>query len=344
MPQAGPIPSKRGELGFVEGVHEQVQEPSQMIDQVPLPASAHYPVDSSIPFPFQGPVIEAQYSDTAQTISDANSMANVGKRRFFGRKRPPIFMGIGFTTLVLLVAQLLVFVGTLIGWVFAALAFSGGGTPNLPSAGLIDYENIPQYDDPGPSRVIFVHLTFAIVALTQIVFIEHGIFRARAERYAFKHQGEMPPASPQHGHSGRNASMPVPPWNRPPLPTYEAALTSGYVGTGDVEDVEIARPPPPAYGRTRGSSLILAGHLPENLRAREYEQDRRASGSSMHSDRIISFISLYEGWEWGARQDTDPSWSIEETIAGRENDPLRRGLEEHWRTDFGQRDVEAGLR
>ena len=338
MPQAGPIPSKRGEIGFIEGVHEQVQEPSQMTDQVPLPA--RHPADSHIPIPFQDPVNEARYSDALQTLSDSSSMTIVGKRRLSEHKRLPIFMGIGFTTLVLLGAQLLVFVGTLIGWVFAALALSSGGTPQIPSADLVNNEDISQDDDSGPSRVVFVHLTFVIFVLTQIIFIERGIFRARTERHAFKNPSEMPPTSLQHGHSGLNNSMLVTPWICPPLPTYAAALTSSGACTGDVEDVEIARPPPPAYNKTRGSTLILASYLPENLHAREYEQDRRASGTSVCSDCPISFVSLDEEWEARKFEDADRARRIEET----ENDPLRRGYEEHWRTDLGRSEVEAGLR
>ncbi|KAG8694666.1 hypothetical protein FRC11_002054, partial [Ceratobasidium sp. 423] len=32
-------------------------------------------------------------------------------------------------------------------------------------------------------------------------------------------------------------------------------------GTGDVEDNVIAAPPPPEYGNTRGSTLLLASHF-----------------------------------------------------------------------------------
>jgi len=59
------------------------------------------------------------------------------------------------------------------------------------------------------------------------------------------------------------------PWNRPQLPTYAAAL--GFRGTGDVEDEAIARPPPPAYGNTRDSTLLLLGSLPENIQ--EWNRD-----------------------------------------------------------------------
>jgi hypothetical protein len=315
-PQAGPIPSKRGEIGFIDGVHVQVQEPSQMVYQLPLPA--RHPADSRAPTPFQDPPNETSpLSVTFQTISDGNSMTIAGEPPFPVHKQPPNFMGIHFTTLVLLGTQVLLFAGTLIGWVFAALAFSGSGTPKVHPPGVVNNQNIPP-PDPGTSH-IFLHVAFAVVSLVQAVLIERRIFRARAERYAFKHPGDMFPTSPQDGQSGPDASMPVAPWNRPPLPTYAAALASSGVGTGDVEDVEIARPPPPAYGKTRGSTLVLASYLRDSLRvqARVYERDRRASGTSVRSDRPISFVSRDEEWE--VRRDADRARRIEE---GLENDTL----------------------
>ena len=315
-PQAGPIPSKRGEIGFIDGVHVQVQEPSQMVYQLPLPA--RHPADSRAPTPFQEPSNETSpLSVTFQTISDGNSMTIAGEPTFPVHKQPPNFMGIHFTTLVLLGAQVLLFAGTLIGWVFAALAFSGSGTPKVHPPGVVNNQNIPP-PDPGTSH-IFLHVAFAVVSLVQAVLIERRIFRARAERYAFKHPGDMFPTSPQDGQSGPDASMPVAPWNRPPLPTYAAALASSGVGTGDVEDVEIARPPPPAYGKTRGSTLVLASYLRDSLRvqARVYERDRRASSTSVRSDRPISFVSRDEEWE--VRRDADRARRIEE---GLENDTL----------------------
>jgi hypothetical protein len=112
--------------------------------------------------------------------------------------------------------------------------------------------------------------------------------------------------------------MAVAPWTRPPLPTYAAALASSGVGTGDVEDVEIAQPPPPAYGQTRGSTLILAGFLRNSLRAQahEYEGDR-GSTTSERNDRPISFVSLDEDWE--VRRDADRARRIEEALAALEN-------------------------
>lgn len=316
-PQAGPIPSKRGEIGFIEGVHEGVQEPSQTIDQAPLPA--RHPADTRVPTPFQDPVNEAPSpSGTFRASSDGSSITDIGKHSFLRHKRLPIFMGIQFTTLVLSGVQLALLTGTVIGWVFAAIALSGNSSSNVSPQGVGPANNgsPPQQDNSSASH-IFIHIAFAVLALGQVVLIERRIFRVRAERYAFKHPGEMLPTSLQRGPSA-NASMPVAPWSRPPLPTYAAALASSGVGTGDVEDVEIAQPPPPAYGQTRGSTLILAGFLRNSLRAqaREYEGNR-ASTMSGRNDRPISFVSQDEDWE--VRRDADRARRIEEALAALEN-------------------------
>ena len=316
--QAGPLPSKRGEIGFIEGIHEQVQEPSQTIDQAPLPA--RHPADTRVTTPFQDPVNEATQpppSDPFRISSDDSSITDVDKHSFLRHKRLPIFMGIQATTLVLMGTQLALFIGTVIGWAFAAIALSSNSMSNVPPPA-VSPGNTPQ-DNPGSADAshIFVHVAFALLTLAQLVLIERRVYRVRAERYAFKHPGEMPPSSLRRGHSV-SASMPVAPWSRPPLPTYAAALAASGVGTGDVEDAEIAQPPPPAYGQTRGSTLILAGFLRNSLRAqaREYEQNR-GSTTSRRSDRPISFVSRDEDWE--VRRDADRARRIEEALAALEN-------------------------
>jgi hypothetical protein len=135
--------------------------------------------------------------------------------------------------------------------------------------------------------------------MAQLAFIERRVYRVRAERYAFKHPGEALPSSLQRGYSFSDGTIPIAPWSRPPLPTYAAALAASGVGTGDVEDPEIARPPPPAYGRTRGSTLVLAGSLRDSMRiqAQGDEDNRSESRASHHSDRPVSFLSRDEEWE-----------------------------------------------
>jgi len=315
-PQVDPLPSKRGEIGFVEGVHEQHQVQSR---EESLPE--RHPADRLPPTLPSDPINRPpSRSETSSISSDSSSMTNVGKRSFLGRRKLPKFMGVQFTTLLSLIIQLLLLVGTIIGWVFAALAIhvtpSAAGTPS----GEFDEPSQPQ---TGSSSNVFIHVAFTVVTIVQLVFIERRIFRVRAERYAFKHPGEMLPTSRGRGYSAANSAMPMAPWSRPSLPTYAAALVAGGVGTGDVEDAEIAQPPPPAYGKTRGSTLLLAGFLSDNLRvqARELERDRRVSTISERSDRPISFISRDEEWE--GRRDADHARRIEEALAALEEGESR---------------------
>src|SRR6266478_3321126 len=160
MRQAGPMPSKRGEIVFVEGVHEQVQEPSQTDDQAPLPT--RHPADTRVPSPIQDPANEAPSpSGTFTTPSDGSSITGADKRSFLKHKRLPIFMGIHTTTLLLLGAQLALFTGTVIGWVFAAIVLSRNGTPNVPSPGPANKKNMPTPQDNSGTSQIFVHVSFA---------------------------------------------------------------------------------------------------------------------------------------------------------------------------------------
>ncbi|KAI0248602.1 hypothetical protein BJV78DRAFT_1284687 [Lactifluus subvellereus] len=309
-PQVGPLPSKRGEIGFVEGVHEQLQVQSQ---DESLPE--RHPADHPSPSPSSDPINSTPpRSGASPTPSDSSSAISVGK---LSHRRLPKFLGVQSTTLSLLILQLLFLVGTIIGWVFAAIAIRRMSEAMVPPSDAFDDQSSSQ-PQTGSSNV-FIHVAFTVVAIVQLVFIERRIFRVRAERYAFKHPGEMLPTSRGRGYpAANNSAMPMAPWSRPSLPTYAAALVAGGVGTGDVEDAEIAQPPPPAYGKTRGSTLLLAGFLSDNLRmqAREHEQGRRVSTISERSDRPISFISRDEEWE--VRRDADRARRIEEALAALE--------------------------
>jgi len=138
---------------------------------------------------------------------------------------------------------------------------------------------------PAFSSLIIVHVAFTVVTLVQLLFLERSIFHARAERYLYKH-------GMHRGEAG--ASMSIAPWNRPPLPTYAAALVESGVGTGDVEDNLIAIPPPPAYGNTRGSKLLLAGMLRESL-IRQLNRASQQSRNSALSRAPVSPREMEEG-------------------------------------------------
>ncbi|KAI9465385.1 hypothetical protein BJY52DRAFT_577321 [Lactarius psammicola] len=291
-PQAGPLPSKRGEIGFIEGVHTQPPATAQPVDQDTLPA--RHPADRPPPVPSSDLPNEASLPPRTSSIpSDSSSITTVDKRTLPWRKKLPKFMGIHFMTLLLIYIQILLFAGTIVGWVFAAraLGIKFDAPPPSPDGG----QNSPP-PPPDHSSSIFVHVAFAVVFIAQLIVFERRIYRLRAERYAFKHPGEILPTSLRRGHSLADPTIPMAPWSRPPLPTYAAALAASGVGTGDVEDPEIARPPPPAYGKTRGSTLLLAGFLRNSLlvQAQEHEENRSESRMSDHSNRSVSIPSRDE--------------------------------------------------
>ncbi len=298
-PQADPLPSKRGEIGFVEGVHTQPSATAQPVDQDTLPA--RHPADRPLPVPSSDLPNEA--SPPSSIPSDSSSMNTVDKRTVRWRKKLPKFMGIHFMTFLLANVQILLFSGTIVGWVFAARTL--GNKSNAPPPDPVGDQDPPP--PPDHSSSIFVHVAFAVVVIAQLMVFERRIYRMRAERYAFKHPGEILPTSLQRGRSLADATIPMTPWNRPPLPTYAAALAASGVGTGDVEDPEIARAPPPAYGKTRGSTLVLAGFLRNSLliQAREHEEGRGESRMSDHSVRPVSILSRDRDEEREERRSTD---------------------------------------
>jgi len=226
-----------------------------------------------------------------------------GILHFFKPRRIPTYFGLRSTTLLAFVIQLLAIVGTIAGWVIAIQRL--GSTNNNGG-------NSPQNSNSmfsASSTEIFVHVAFGIAVLGQLLFLERRIFRLRAERYSYLHPGEMLPTS--HRRAMGNTSMGLVPWNRPPLPSYAAALAQSGAGTGDVEDHLIAAPPPPAYGNTRGSTLLLAGFLRDSLRAQRPVSVR--SEMSQVADRPLSYASHDEAWE--EIQDAERARRLEETLA-----------------------------
>ncbi|KAI0040045.1 hypothetical protein FA95DRAFT_1550168 [Auriscalpium vulgare] len=326
-PQAGPLPSKRGEIGYVDDIHgqEEQEQRSGSPEQDALPArhpADHTPapsVNGHGPFPAAPTVTITAPSASTDSLSTAHSTA---KRSFLKPQNIPKYWGIRLDTILILFVQLLVFFGTIGAWVVTALVLSKkiGHTAPAPTQSTTSPDSSTDNtgDTNAGSSAIFVHVAFGIFVLAQLVFVERRIFRIRAERYMYLHPGEVLPSSLRRTTSARTASMGMAPWQRPPLPTYAAALAQDGFGTGDVEDSIIAQPPPPAYGKTRGSTLVLAGFLRNSLRvqAREHEADRPNSEISLRTDRPVSFRSIDEDWE--TRRDADRARRVEETLAALE--------------------------
>ncbi|KAG6866193.1 hypothetical protein C0991_007743 [Blastosporella zonata] len=307
--QAESLPLKAGEIGYVEGAMDGVRSPSP---EVNLPARHPADRDNSISLdpPIPSAPSTALGSPSTSTLVSSESNNSTSKRSkvlcFFKTKKIPAVLGLRLTTLVIFFVQLVAIGATIAGWAILVRTAA---------------RNTP---DGFNTTAIFIHVVFSIAVLAQLVMLERRLFRLRAERFTYLHPGQILPSS-RIGRLGE-PGIAFSPWNRPPLPTYAAALAQSGVGTGDVEDHLIAAPPPPAYGNTRGSTLLLSGFLRNSLRAQ-----RPSSGQSrpmsVHSEmghrdeRPVSYISRDEEWE--ARQDAERARQLEETLTRLER-PLSR--------------------
>jgi len=303
--EAGPLPSKRGEIGFREDLHKEAEDDRRMSSQSTLQAlPARHPADRETPVSSPNTITPNPTITVPSTPSipnDASSTNSMVKRKgilgFLTRKKVPSYGGLLLTTLLAFIAQFLLVAGTIAGWVLSIRHINGGKSSS----------NSQQLQ--GASSSIFIHVVFGVTVLGQLLFLERRFFRLRAERYGFLHPGEMLPSSRRMG--SPNPAIAFSPWNRPPLPSYAAALAQSGVGTGDVEDHLIAAPPPPAYGNTRGSTLLLAGFLRESLRAQRPVSAR--TQMSQRNDRPLSYVSRDEEWE--EIRDADRARQLEETLS-----------------------------
>lgn len=210
--------------------------------------------------------------------------------------------GFHVTTLVLSIFQLCLLGGTIAGWVLTSQLLAARSSQGSQG-----------------SSAVFVHVVFGIALLGQLLFLERTTFRLRVQRYGSLHPGEILPTS-RRRRGGADPDIAYAPWHRPPVPTYAAALAESGVGTGDVEDHLIAAPPPPAYGNTRGSTLVLAGYLRESLRVQ-----RPLSVHSQMSQpvgRPLSYVSRDDQWE--EIQDAERARRLEETLSQLERPYSRR--------------------
>jgi len=164
-----------------------------------------------------------------------------------------------------------------------------------------------------------VHVLWGVAFLIQLFFLERRLYRLRAERYNFLNPNGMLP-SPSH--TGRT-NIAFSPWNRPSLPTYAAALGLSGVGTGDVEDHLIAVPPPPAYGMTRGSTMVLTGHLRDSLRAQRPVSEHTQMGEDGdENERPVSYASHDDQWQ--EVQDAERALHLQETLSRLERQESRQ--------------------
>jgi len=296
--QAGPLPLKRGEIGYVEDAprEREEREAAEAENTEVLPRG--HPADRvSSPSPIPAATERApQPTQTPDDISnDATSTHSLIKLTFLNRQDISSchWHGIHLLSLLSLAALVLLFIGTITAWILIALLVL---KPRGAAKNSLDMSTI------------LVYVVFMIVVCVEALLLERSIFRVRAERFAHKHPGEVLPTSRRTA-SMQSTILSAAPWNRPSLPTYAAVLASSGTQTGDVEDSEIVQLPPPAYGNLRNSRLLLTSFLRRSLQAqaREVGADRE----SRLSERPISYSSRDDEWE---RQDAARARAVEEAL------------------------------
>ncbi|KAJ7761897.1 hypothetical protein DFH07DRAFT_814464 [Mycena maculata] len=325
-PQAGPLPRKRGEIGFSEETLKETEEGRSESPAAPLPE--RHPEDrgattDAAPSSEEGAAapaaapVSASASVTSLSTTSTNSLSK--RKRIIGFLKPkniPSYGGLRLTTLLAFAFQVLAVAGTITGWVFAITRVSASQSSSSSSDSSSQNDGSDQ-SLGNASTAIFIHVVFGVATLVQLLFIERRVFRLRAERYSYLHPGEILPSARRRAMG--DPSMGFSPWNRPPLPTYAAALAQSGVGTGDVEDHLIAAPPPPAYGNTRGSTFLLSGFLRDSLRAqRPVSAQMQASQNNLQpamteqNGRPLSYVTVDEDWE--EVQNAERARRLEETL------------------------------
>ncbi|KAL5482888.1 hypothetical protein ACEPAI_9483 [Sanghuangporus weigelae] len=340
--QAGPLPRKRGEIGYRESMDRGNGEVRRDDNSTPLPPRHPADRDPEVP-PAAADESEPSSPSAPNAVSpapgsapitsinaDASSMHKPSKDNSFlswlGLRMGKKFGGVTLSTICRLTFQLFFLLGTIALWVVVSKVLVVSPSNDTPASATGSAEAPPKSEPVfGSSAMIFLHVSFGIVTLVQLLFLERCIFIVRAQRYAHVHHGaSLPMHSRNHEGNGpaggvTGLSMSLAPWNRPPLPTYAAALAQSGVGTGDVEDNFIAIPPPPAYGNTRGSTLLLAGFMPNNIRGSVARASRISRPISQESrlSRPVSYRSHDEEWE--QRCDAERALYLAETLDRLEN-------------------------
>lgn len=275
--QADPLPSKRGEIGYIEFAES---SPTNILSVRDLPPNPHPDDrdsdDHSFVYPDAvSPPLQPDSVVAEQSCSTASITKSHGILDLFKPEGPPAFGGLRLYTLVILAMQLILLGGTVAVWVLVSKRIS----------------------QIGQLTIIPFHIIFVILVLVQLLLLERRLFRLYEERYNYVRPGEI---LPRHRSPRSSMILSLAPWNRPSLPTYAVALSESGVGTGDVEDLLIPYLPPPAYGNTRESTLVLQNIF------------RASSGPESSTGRPQSYVC---GDEQGDLvQNADIARRLEETI------------------------------
>ena len=212
-PQADPLPTKRGELGYRESLNPPAPSNAELeadgtAQQTTLPA--RHPADRQLPPP--------PPSESGPTpIASASENQSSTETRTLPRPGPPLSrlraakQGVRTSTIFLLVTQGSLLLLTIGLWVILARLV----LPATNAGRLI-------------ATSVFVHVTFVVSTLVQVVLLERHFFRYRAERYAMLHPGEVLPDMFNRGQQ-TSTRLALAPWNRPPLPTVRSPCSRLFV-------------------------------------------------------------------------------------------------------------------
>ncbi|KAJ1303260.1 hypothetical protein OPQ81_011457 [Rhizoctonia solani] len=261
--EAGPLPTKQGEIGYIPP--PVAPAPNETGSHLDLPI--RHPADRS---PSPSNPGTANLTPPTQHPNTSTASLPSSFKQFLRTPRPlPTIHGVRSTTVLRVAFVTCILVASIVGWVVTVVRMNAWdkkssvfeSPPPTPSVNNSNNSNTDM-NTPAPdpldqmtqSSLVFVHVAFGAAVLFELLVLERSVYRFRAERYAHLHPEEMRSVGDVNGVMGLS------PWSRPPLPSYAAAL--GVRGTGDVEDNVIAAPPPPEYGNTRGSTLLLASHFP----------------------------------------------------------------------------------
>lgn len=300
--EADPLPRKVGEIGYTPSQTSLATFDQSTRDNTPPFASTASLNNTSS---------TGRASGTTTPAPSSTSSMPKKSRCFLWRWRshdaPPLVFGLRACSLLRFIIIFCIVGGTIAGWALAVSHLNAAS--NSQSSNDSNNDNDNNNDESviqmTGAMYIFVHVAFAIAVLLELVFLERALFQLRAERWAYLHPGETLPR-----HSGRgNNTLGYAPWSRPSLPTYAAAL--GFRGTGDVEDDQIAQPPPPAYGNTRGSTLLLSTALRNSLR----RFTARSTLTEVPESRPVSYVSRVSDNEDEVMSDAERARQLEAALA-----------------------------
>lgn len=215
-PQADPLPTKRGEIGYRESLNPPasptaVPESDVTARQTSLPA--RHPADRD-PRPASPEPEPVSITDGNGNQSAAESPSSSAPLFSFLKPKVTKF-GVRVSTILLLVTQGSLLLATICLWVILAKLV-------LPSS------NVGR--QLGLSAL--VHIMFTICTIVQVVLLERLFFRYRAERYAMLHPGEPLPDLFDRGEQ-ISTRLALAPWNRPPLPTVNPVLRLSVILTSE---------------------------------------------------------------------------------------------------------------